>query len=175
MTSCRTPPLRVIQARRTPRPWLMGLGLAAAALGAGPARADGATMAASAMPPLYRSECAACHLAYPPGLLPAASWQRLLDNLPRHFGADASLDAASTLELSKWLQANAGTYKKLQLSPAAPPEDRITRSAWFTREHGEIGRDVWRLPAVAGAFNCWACHTQTAQGRFSEHDVRIPK
>ena len=122
----------------------MGLGLASAALGAGPARADGATLAASAMPPLYRCECAACHLAYPPGLLPAASWQRLLDNLPRHFGADASLDAVSTLELSKWLQANAGTYKKLQRSPATPPEDRITRSAWFTRDHGEITREVWR-------------------------------
>lgn len=174
MNSRRTTRLFLEQALCTPRTWLMALGLAAALVG-GPVRADGPTLAASAMPPLYRSECAACHLAYPPGLLPAVSWQRLLDNLPRHFGADASLDAASTVELSKWLQANAGTSKKVQRSPAEPPEDRITRSAWFTREHSDITRDVWRRPAVAGAFNCSACHTQTAQGRFSEHDVRIPK
>jgi hypothetical protein len=29
-------------------------------------------------------------------MLPAASWQRLMGNLPRHFGTDASLDAATT-------------------------------------------------------------------------------
>ena len=45
--------------------------------------------------PTYRQECSACHLAYPPGMLPAASWQRLLSGLPRHFGTDASLDPAT--------------------------------------------------------------------------------
>ena len=122
--------------------------------------------------PAYQQECAACHVPYPPGMLPAASWQRLMSNLPRHFGTDASLDPASVKALSTWLTANAGTYKRVS---DVPPEDRITRSAWFTREHSDIARDVWRRPAVAGAFNCSACHTQTAQGRFSEHDVRIPK
>jgi hypothetical protein len=34
----------------------------------------------------HREECAACHSAYPPGMLPAASWQRVMANLPRHFG-----------------------------------------------------------------------------------------
>ncbi|NML15911.1 hypothetical protein [Azohydromonas caseinilytica] len=26
--------------------------------------------------PAYRQECGSCHVAYPPGMLPAASWQR---------------------------------------------------------------------------------------------------
>ena len=40
----------------------------------------------------YRDECGSCHVAYPPGLLPAVSWQRLMSDLPRHYGTDASLD-----------------------------------------------------------------------------------
>ena len=56
---------------------------------------EGARLAQAPALPKYQQECAACHLAYPPGLLPAASWQRLMSNLPRHFGTDASLDAAT--------------------------------------------------------------------------------
>ncbi len=62
--------------------------------------------------PAYQQECAACHLPYPPGMLPTASWRRLMTNLPRHFGTDASLDPASLKELSTWLAANAGTYNQ---------------------------------------------------------------
>ena len=38
--------------------------------------------------PKYQQECAACHTAYPPGLLPAASWQRLMGGLGKHFGVE---------------------------------------------------------------------------------------
>ena len=61
--------------------------------------------------PAYKQECAACHVAFPPGMLPSDSWRRLLNNLPHHFGTDASLDAATARELSTWLRANAGTYR----------------------------------------------------------------
>ena len=59
--------------------------------------------------PKYQQECAACHAAFPPGMLPASSWRRVMDNLKQHYGTDASLDAAATAELSGWLVANAGT------------------------------------------------------------------
>jgi hypothetical protein len=125
--------------------------------------------------PKYQQECASCHLAFPPGLLPAASWQRLMDGLPRHFGTDASLDAATTRELAAWLAANAASGRQLRRDPAPPPQDRITRTGWFLHEHGEIAAAVWQRPAVGRASNCAACHTGAAQGRFSEHDVRIPR
>jgi mono/diheme cytochrome c family protein len=127
-----------------------------------------------ATPPLYQKECAACHLAYPPGLLPASSWQRLMGSLQQHFGTDASLDASSTREIGTWLQVNAGTYKRVN---EAPPQDRITMSAWFLRKHNEreVPIAVWSRPAVGRASNCVACHSQAAQGGFSEHDIRIPR
>jgi hypothetical protein len=122
--------------------------------------------------PAYQQECASCHVAYPPGLLPPASWQRLMGNLPRHFGTDASLDAASRKELTAWLAANAGTYRRVA---EAPPEDRITRSAWFVRKHDEVPARTWKLPAVKSPSNCVACHARAEQGDFDEHNVRIPR
>jgi Dihaem cytochrome c len=151
------------------RPWRVVAGLVSAAL-AQAAFADGAPRVP--LMPRYQQECSACHVAFPPGLLPAASWQRLMSNLPRHYGTDASLDAAAASELSAWLAANAGNTKRVR---DAPPDDRITRSAWFTREHHEVSAATWKLPAVKSASNCAACHTQADQGDFSERSVRIPR
>jgi len=122
--------------------------------------------------PQYQQECAACHVAFPPGLLPAASWRRLMDNLPRHFGTDASLEAPVAAQISGWLTANAGTSRR---GREEPPQDRITRSAWFEHEHGRIAAATWKSPQVKSAANCAACHTTANQGVFNEHDVRIPR
>ena len=111
-------------------------------------------------------------MAYPPGMLSADSWQRLINSLPRHFGTDASLDAASVKELSAWLTANAGSYKRIR---EAPPQDRITTSAWFARTHEEVSAAAWRRPAIKSPANCSACHAQADQGDFNEHNVRIPR
>ena len=139
----------------------------------GPAHAD--NMAAPRLA-AYTQECAACHLAYPPGLLPAASWQGLMTHLPKHFGVDASLDPAMQKSLAAWLVANAGSYKKVaREAAAAPPQDRISRSAWFVREHREISSAVWKRPAVGSAAQCAACHSGAEAGQFSEHDVKVPQ
>lgn len=139
----------------------------------------GAALAESSGPsvpplPRYQAECAACHVAYPPGLLPAASWQRTMGGLGKHFGTDASLDEASSREIAAWLQAHAGTYKRVS---EEPPHDRITQSAWFLRKHreGEVPANVWKRASVGSPSNCSACHANAAKGNFNEHEVRIPK
>jgi mono/diheme cytochrome c family protein len=123
----------------------------------------------------YQQECAACHMAYPPGLLPAASWQRLMDNLPRHFGTDASLDPATLQTLSAYLASNAGSFKKVARNPSPPPEDRISRAAWFVHEHDEVPASAWQRKSIGSASNCAACHVNAAQGSFSEREIRIPR
>lgn len=138
----------------------------------GPARADNIAVPRLAA---YTQECAACHLAYPPGLLPAASWQRLMTHLPKHFGVDASLDPATQKSLAAWLAANAGSYKKVAREAAPPPQDRISQSVWFIREHREISSAVWKRAAVGSEARCAACHGGAEAGRFSEHDVKVPQ
>jgi Dihaem cytochrome c len=161
--------------------YLRHLGLAAALAlaalqAAAPAQADDSGNARRVqLSPKYQQECAACHLAYPPGMLPAPSWQRLMNTLPQHFGTDASLDAASVRQIGDWLQAHAASGRWAQRDGASPPEDRITRSAWFLREHREIGAAIWARPSVKSPSNCAACHTRADQGDFDEHDIRIPR
>ena len=150
----------------------IGLATALALLSAGAARADDHGSRAPLLP-RYSQECGSCHVPYAPRLLPAASWQRLMAGLPRHFGTDASLDAATVAELSRWLQAEAASGRRAGDAP--PPEDRITRSTWFQREHRGVAAEVWRRPSVRSAAQCAACHADADRGRFSERDVRIPK
>ena len=52
-------------------------------------------------PKAYVQECASCHVAYPPGMLPAASWARLMSGLGQHFGTDASFDPQEVKRLSQ--------------------------------------------------------------------------
>jgi cytochrome c551/c552 len=136
------------------------------------AQAEGHGRLAAPALPVYQQECGACHVAYPPGLLPAPSWRRITANLARHFGSDASLDAVTAKTLTTWLVANAGTYRR---ASEEPPQDRITRSAWFVRKHDEVPAAAWRSPAVKNPSNCAACHQQAIQGDFDEDRVRIPR
>jgi hypothetical protein len=129
---------------------------------------------AQRVPPLpeYTQECGSCHLAYPPGLLPAASWRRAMDGLSSHYGSDASIDPALARQLKAWLEAHAATGTRAR---QAPPQDRITRADWFRREHGEVPAATWKLAAVKSPANCSACHNQAEQGDFSERHIRIPR
>jgi len=122
--------------------------------------------------PAYVQECGACHTAYPPALLPKESWQRLMGSLDKHYGTDASLDAAAQKSIGDWLVARAGTGKRAR---SAPPEDRITRSDWFVREHREVPKAAWSRPAIKSASNCGACHQGAAEGDYDEDSVRIPR
>lgn len=156
------------------RPALLAT-LAALALGTTARADDDRRSPPVPLSPKYQQECAACHVAYPPALLPAASWQRLMSNLPRHFGTDASLDATTVKELGSWLNRHAGTARKVRRDPTPPPEDRITRAAWFVNEHRKVPAPTWQLPAVRSAANCAACHIRADEGDFSERNIRLPR
>ncbi len=119
----------------------------------------------------WSAECGSCHVAYPPGLLPAQSWRRLMSGLDRHFGADASLEPAAAAEITAYLERNAATGKRAR---GAAGSLRISESAWFVRKHDELSPAVWRRPAVKTAANCAACHTAAEQGDFRERNVRVP-
>jgi len=155
------------------------LGLMVALLGvlvpmaaAMPARADGGRLMPPNAPAAYTQECASCHLAYPPGLLPARSWQRLMGGLDKHYGSDASLGAARLQQINRWLQAHAGTYKRVR---EEPPQDRITRSAWFERKHRKLDPSVWQLASVKSAAHCAACHTGAERGAFDDDQLKFPE
>lgn len=138
--------------------WLAGI-LTATALLAHEAMAEGRF----AVPPnpAWQAECASCHIAYPPQLLPAASWQRLMSQLDRHFGTDASLEAATVAEIAQFLQSNAASGKHARAVDGL----RITETRWFRREHDGV--------AAKKLSSCESCHATAAQGDFRERNLTI--
>jgi hypothetical protein len=105
----------------------------------------------------WKAECGSCHLAYPPQLLPAQSWQRLMSGLERHFGADASLEPAVAAEIGDFLQRHSVTGKWIR---GASESLRITQTAWFVRKHRKV--------SPQNAASCESCHSHAAQGDFHE-------
>src|SRR3990172_7308211 len=132
--------------------------------------------AESRFPPVandkWQAECGSCHIAYPPQLLPAASWRRVMSELDKHFGADASLDAASAAGIGEFLESNAARGKRAAVAAGTL---RITEAPWFRREHREIEAPVWKSAGVKTPANCGACHTTAERGDFSERGVRVPR
>jgi mono/diheme cytochrome c family protein len=129
----------------------------------------------------YQSECGGCHLAYPPKLLPAAAWGRIMANLGNHFGDDAGLDQAIASDLLTYLQSEAADANPLrgpiarQADRAGDGPPRITQTRSFLRRHDEVpNRLAYDNPRVRSFSNCEACHGGAAQGRFDEDEVRIP-
>jgi hypothetical protein len=136
----------------------------------GRARAAAAPASASPGDPgaeaLYRKECGACHLAFPPGMLSADAHRRTLAGLERHFGQNAELDAPVRDRLERFLVANAG---------GSGGGLRVTEQPRFVRKHRRIGPDVVARPAVKTLANCAACHAGAQDWDFEEDRVKIPR
>lgn len=173
---------------------------ATAPTGSGPATSRpvtraAATAAVATLPTpeaLHRQECGDCHLAFAPRLLPASTWRQVMAGLDRHFGVDASLDAATATAISDWLSRGAASPARASRqergdddgrereprAPVARPDAaaalRITTTPWFVREHREVPAATWKRAAIGSAAHCEACHTDAGQGRFSERALRIP-
>ena len=56
----------------------------------------------------WRNECGSCHVAFPARLLTAADWRVVMSRLDRHYGTDASIDAALATDIGRYLEAGGG-------------------------------------------------------------------
>jgi len=133
---------------------------------------------------LYQDSCGECHFAYQPGLLPTASWQRLLSagQLQDHFGENAELDEADRKKVLDFVTRHAADKSDYRISikiaesvdPNHPPL-RITKTRYISRNHHELSdREVTNNKDVRFLGNCTACHRKATDGVFEEDTVSIP-
>jgi hypothetical protein len=120
----------------------------------------------------WQQECASCHMAFPPGLLPAASWRKTMSTLDQHFEVDASLTPTESAEITDFLVANASNRWTAATAPL-----RITESEWFKSKHNsrEIAPAVWKRASIKSPANCMACHSGADKGNFDERSIKIPQ
>lgn len=122
----------------------------------------------------WKDECGSCHIAYPPRFLRAESWRAVMSGLDKHFGSDASVDAATAKEISEFLVKNASNKARKSADGKEPPL-RITDTRWFQSEHRKESKYVGKDKRVKSLADCGGCHAYAASGSFAEGDIRIPK
>jgi cytochrome c553 len=157
--------------------------VAAAAAVIGNAPADDEAIFPMPAGKAYVSECGSCHTAYAPGLMPARSWRKLMGELSKHFGEDASLDEPQQLEILKNLELLAadGSQANMRMrringaiAAGALPQ-RITETGYFKYMHDEVPAYIWKRKKIGSLANCIACHTRANEGRYGEREIRIPQ
>jgi hypothetical protein len=130
----------------------------------------------------YKAECASCHFAYQPGLLPAKSWTKLMGDLSNHFNTDASLESADNQKILKYLLENSAE-KSTQYKRSRKINDSIaknetpiavSKTRYFIQKHREIAPKLIEQKEVKSLANCMACHTTADKGSYSERDIKIP-
>lgn len=132
----------------------------------------------------YQEECGECHFAYQPGLLPAKSWEVLLNAraLRKHFGVNAELDDDTLKVIHDYAVDNAADkswYKrsrKIAVATAEGPAPlRITELRYISRKHHDIPEKMIKgNKGVKSLSFCDKCHTQAAQGIYDADTVNIP-
>lgn len=118
---------------------------------------------------MTKAECSACHIAYPPRMLPAASWEAVMGGLKTHFGEDASLDEATVTHIRDYLVANAGKADPKAVDAEGKPLLRISERSWFRHEHSDEVSPAALKKAGSWA-NCVACHAGAEKGQFEDED-----
>ena len=124
----------------------------------------------------YKENCGDCHFAYPPSLLPQASWQQLMSDLANHFGEDAELDAEDSVMISDYLLANSlSSMWRFSHQGEGEVPLRITQLNYFLHEHDDIPKRLVTANDEVGSFsNCSACHDESAKKIFDDDRVTIP-
>lgn len=129
----------------------------------------------------YMKTCGSCHLSYPPDLLPARSWEKILTGIENHYGNNVALDQASEKVISAYLYKNAADRsrteraRKVMRSLGNNTPMQITEVPYIMKEHHEINQNVFKREAIRSLSNCSACHVTAEKGVFDDDYVRIPK
>ncbi len=128
----------------------------------------------------YKQECGTCHFTYQPWLLPSGSWEKILEELPSHFGEDIPLDEETRNIIAQYLTANAADRvsakraRKIMKSLKGNTPLRVSEIPYILEKHHELDPAVLARPSIGSLGNCTACHTSADQGDYDDDNVAIP-
>jgi cytochrome c553 len=123
----------------------------------------------------YLNFCGSCHFAYQPGLLPRASWEKMMSE--EHFG---TLDEQTRKQIMDYLKTNSAENntskisKKILASVGTNKLTKITDIPYIRKKHDEISPDVFKRKTIGSRSNCIACHRKAKEGNYEDDLVKIP-
>ncbi len=106
---------------------------------------------------LYLENCASCHVALPPEVLPSETWRRLLLEPEQHYGQKLQpIIGPSLLIMWDYLK----TYSR-PLDVKQPTPYRVAASPYFKALHPRVD-----LPQPVKPASCVTCHPGVAQYNY---------
>ena len=131
--------------------------------------------------PLYQKECASCHFAYQPALLPKTSWQEMMKTLENHYGVDASLDEEDSQKITEYLSANSMESSNSRRAKKAQRSinpnviyTQIQQIPYFEKKHRKIPQHLINQKEVKSLSRCASCHKEADRGIYDDKNVIIP-
>ncbi len=106
---------------------------------------------------VYIEQCATCHVALPPAVLPIETWQGLVTD-PAHYG----ITLAPLTQFDQQLMLNyLQTYSRPRLDDRFLPY-RLKDSAYFQALHPDVS-----LPQPLNLDSCLSCHALAGEQNYS--------
>jgi len=106
---------------------------------------------------LYLENCASCHIAIPPAVLPSPTWQRVLQD-SQHYGVNIKpLVDPGRLIVWQYLQV----FSRPQLKDEEEIPYRISESRYFKALHPQV-----KLPRPLELSSCAGCHVKANEYNF---------
>ena len=129
----------------------------------------------------YLKECGGCHMAFPPQLMPARSWQRVMGSLDAHFGDTAQVDGPTHRAISDYLATNAADRANNAESMAimasldgSSAPDRISKVPYIEGLHSAVLDPRWNgTPRPKTLAQCQVCHYRAETGDFFERRFKV--
>lgn len=129
----------------------------------------------------YLKECGACHMAFPPQLMPARSWRRVMGSLDAHFGDSAKLDSPMQIAITEYLADNAADGADNAESIAimkslrnGDTPERITKVPYIEGLHAAVLDPLWNgTPRPKTLAECSVCHYLAERGDFFERRFKV--
>ena len=122
---------------------------------------------------LTKTECGACHFAYPASMLPRASWTKIMSGLENHFGEDASLEPEEIHDITAYLVSKAADTKPQfarylrGIDPRKPPV-RITETEFWIGKHFAISKEYLQSGLAGLKAVCTVCHLRAEDGYYEK-------
>jgi cytochrome b len=130
----------------------------------------------------WRATCGTCHVPYHPTLLPARSWNAVLDHVHDHFGQDLAIDATTVREIREFMATHSAetgvteaAYKINRSIPLHDTPRRITETGYWVEKHRDIDESSWGNAAVGRKNNCAGCHLDAHEGTYEDAAMRLPQ
>ena len=131
--------------------------------------------------PVYHSECGDCHKTYPPYMLPAESWRKIMKTLDNHRGEEiteaniSKIQQESILEFLINNSAETTTREsavKMMNSLGELRPKAITKTPYWRETHKDIPRYIYKTKEIKDKSNCFACHKDFEYGNLDDMNIK---